>query len=326
MSAITTPMLSLFSLVLQNTALAVLLKLTFREGARPYAESTAVLCTEFLKLCTCLIAVARRSASSIPLILLQIWSQKALFLPAMLYVVQSNLLFFASKNLSPVVYIVCTQLKTITSAGFSWLLLGTTLRGTQYISLFFLLLGIVLVHASDLDSDEVDNVSSTAGIFAAVLASLTSGLAGVILEKIYKDPTAPKGLQHTVWTRNVQLSIISIPFALSGVYVQAREKVFTGNFFEGYDYVVWSVILLQAIGGIITAFVLKFAGAVMKCIAVSLSICFCAAYSVWTDELAITAKLLFGIIIVIAAVLTFSTAQSKDRNLEYTLKKGSTPV
>jgi UDP-sugar transporter A1/2/3 len=304
--------LALVSLILQNTALAILLKLTFRVGAKPYAPSTAILCTELLKLSLCLFAVAQNSASQIRVTVLQIGEQKILFLPALLYVVQSNLLFFSSKRLSPVVYIVCTQMKIITSAGFSRFILGTVLQGSQYVSLMFLVLGIVVVQAQDLDLRASNSAGdSAAGYFAAMLASLTSGLAGVVLEKLYKDPLVSKGLKHTVWTRNLQLSLISIPCAVSGVYIQAREQVYAGNFFDGYDHMVWGVILLQATGGIIIAFVLKFADVIMKCIAISVSICCCAVYSVWTNELLITARLVFGILLVNASVVAYSLAQVK---------------
>jgi UDP-sugar transporter A1/2/3 len=305
-------MLALVSLILQNTALAILLKLTFREEAKPYASTTAVLCTEVFKLSLCLFVLAQKSTRQIPVIILQIWEQKTLFLPALLYVVQSNLLFFSSKRLSPVVYIVCTQMKIITSAGFSRFILGTVLQGSQYVSLMFLVLGIVVVQAQDLDLRASNSAGdSAAGYFAAMLASLTSGLAGVVLEKLYKDPLVSKGLKHTVWTRNLQLSLISIPCAVSGVYIQAREQVYAGNFFDGYDHMVWGVILLQATGGIIIAFVLKFADVIMKCIAISVSICCCAVYSVWTNELLITARLVFGILLVNASVVAYSLAQVK---------------
>jgi len=306
--------LALVSLILQNTALAILLKLTFREGAKPYASSTAVLCTEVLKLSLCLLAVAQKSARAITATVRQIRQQKTLFLPALLYVVQSNLLFFSSKRLPPIVYIVCTQMKIITSAGFSRLLLGSTLKGLQYACLIFLVLGIVLVQAQDQDLNSLVSNSageSTAGIFAVMLASLTSGLAGVVLEKLYKDPICSKGSDHTVWTRNIQLSLISIPFALSGVYLQAREQFFARNFFDGYDHMVWSVIVLQAAGGIIIAFVLKFTNVIIKCIAISVSICCCAVYSLWTKELVFSARLVFGILLVIVSVVAFSLAQAK---------------
>jgi len=313
--------IALVSLIVQNTALAILLKLTFRDEAKPYAPSTAVLYTEFFKLSLCLlVVVAQNSVSQIPALVLQIWEQKTLFLPALLYVVQSNLLYFSSKRLPPVVYIVCTQMKIITSAGFSSLLLGTTLKGSQYVSLVFLVLGIVLVQAQDIDFGTNNSTSdSAAGVFAVMLASLTSGLAGVVLERLYKDSSVSKDFIHTVWTRNLQLSLISIPFAISGVFMQAREQYYAGHFFDGYDHVVWSVIVLQTVGGIIIAFVLKFANVIMKCLAISVSICCCAVYSVCKKELQITARLIFGILIVNASVVTFSIARAKRKSSENSL-------
>ena len=304
--------IALVSLTLQNTALAILLKLTFRDEAKPYAPSTAVLCAEILKLALCLLLVATKSTGQIRPTVVQIWKQKTLFLPALLYVVQSNLLFFSSKMLPPVVYIVCTQMKIIASAGFSWLILGTTLKASQYVSLIFLVLGIVLVQSKDIDLRTTSSVQdSAAGVIAAVLASLTSGLAGTVLEKLYKEPIVSKGFTNTIWTRNLQLSLISIPFAVSGVYLQAREQVYAGNIFDGYDYVVVSVILLQATGGIIIAFVLKFTNIIIKCIAISTSICCCTVYSVWTKELLMNARLVFGIFLVNASVVAFFLAQAK---------------
>lgn len=317
-------LLALFCLILQNTALVIILKLTFREEAKPYAPSTAILCIETLKLSICLLVVAHKSASQIPATVVQVWEQKMLFLPALLYVVQNCLLFFASKMLPPVVYMVCTQMKVITSAGFSRLILGTTLKQSQYISLLFLVLGIVVVQAQDLGLRVSSAGDSAIGFCAAMMATLISGLAGVVLEKIYKEPTVTRGLRHTVWTRNLQLSLISIPFAVSGVYMQAREQVFAGNFFAGYDRMVWAVILLQAAGGIIVAFVLKFADVIMKCIAISVSICCCALYSLWTKEILITARLVFGILLVNTSVVAYSVVQARRRVvLENVLSRSS---
>ena len=307
-------LIALVSLILQNTALAILLKLSFREGTQPYAPSTAVLCTEVLKLSLSLLAVARSSPSQITAAVSQIGKQKALFLPALLYVLQSNLLFFSSKRLPPVVYIVCSQSKIITTAGFSRFILGTRLHNSQYASLVFLVLGILLVQVPDTNFRASKNIGgSTAGILAIMLASLTSGLAGVLLEKLYKDPGISKELEHTIWTRNVQLSLISIPFALSGVFIQAQEQVFDGIFFNGYDYVVLSVIALQAVGGIIISFVLKFANSIMKCMAIAVSICCCAIYSVYSNELKVTAKLVTGIFLVNVSVLAFSLRRPRER-------------
>ena len=308
--------LALVTLVLQNTALVILLKVTFREGSEPYATSTAVLCTEVLKLSLSLLALAYSSSGNITAAVSEISQQKALCLPALLYVVQSNLLFFSSKRLPPVVYTVCSQSKIISTAGFSRLILGTKVRYSQCTALVFLVLGILLVQVPDSVPEfrPSENIrENTVGILAVMLASLTSGLAGVVLEKLYKDPGDSKEMKHTIWTRNVQLSLISIPFALAGVFIHAREEVFAGHFFHGYDHVVLSVIVLQAVGGLIIAFVLKFSNSIMKCIAIAVSICCCAIYSVHTNELLVTPKLVSGIFLVSASVLAFSLPRVKSK-------------
>ena len=299
-------LVALVALTFQNTALAILLMLSFRAEAEPYAPSTAVLCTELLKLLISSFVVAKQSPEQVSKAVRQIKDQKLLLLPAFLYVVQSNLLFFASERLPPVIYIVCTQMKIFTSAVFSRVLLGTKLRTAQYISLFFLIVGIVLVQARDLNVQGHGEGDSILGFASAMLASLTSGLAGAVLEKLYKDSDVSNGPGHTVWTRNIQLSVISIPFAVSGIFLQAGKQVISGNFFLGYDHIVWGVILLQAAGGLIIAFVLKFASVVLKCLAISVSICCCAIYSVWTKELALTLKLAVGLVIVNISVASFS--------------------
>jgi UDP-sugar transporter A1/2/3 len=300
---------ALIALTFQNTVLVILLKFSFREDAESYAPSTAILCTELLKLALCALAVSKQPGQFSATVQ-QLWAKKRLFLPAVLYVIQSNLLFFASKRLPPVIYIVCTQMKILTSAVFSRLLLGTTLSGSQYVSLFFLIFGIVLVQIDNFDFQEIHTVGeSSAGFFAATLASLTSGLAGAVLEKLYKDPDACTRVKHTIWTRNLQLSLISIPFALSGVYLRAQEQVLKGNFFRGYDYVILSIICMQAAGGIITAYVLKFANVVSKCVAISMSICCCAIYSVWTGELIISTQIIVGVLVVNISVIAFSLSR-----------------
>ena len=120
---------------------------TFRSDAEHYAPSTAVFVTEILKLSLCTAAVARKSTRDLLLTVVQIRNQQLLYLPALLYVVQSNLLFFSSERLPPIIYIVCTQMKIFTSAVFSFFILGKRLNTSQHMCLMFLVLGIVLVQA-----------------------------------------------------------------------------------------------------------------------------------------------------------------------------------
>jgi drug/metabolite transporter (DMT)-like permease len=118
----------------------------------------------------------------------------------------------------------------------SRVVLGTRHPYAQLLARFLLISGIVVVQeqgisagSSSLQEHKFDK--SLVGIAAVLLASLTSGTAGVILENIYKSTASQASFEHSVWTRNVQLSIISIPFAILGVYFADPAKIQGGNFF-----------------------------------------------------------------------------------------------
>lgn len=316
--------LALFALVFQNTSLAIVLKLTFRKGAEPYSPSSVVLVTELLKLALCTTITAYHSKRGLLRVFSNRKGQLLLVVPSCLYVIQNNLLFVGAKMLPTVVYIVCTQTKILTTALMSRLILGTRLDAVQYMSLFFLTIGICFVqqHEEGDDSAKASKgnlASGTLGVIAVLLASLTSGTAGILLEKVYKglrqhnsnSILEDAAMEHTIWTRNVQLSLISLPFALLGALLQSDDSTVTYNLTRGFDACVWSVVVLQAAGGVIISFVMMFANNIIKCFAVAVSICCCAVYSVAVGDLDMSASLVFGICLVIGSAYSFSRATIK---------------
>jgi len=234
-------------------------------------------------------------------------------------VIQNNLLFLGAKLLPTVVYVVCTQTKILATTLMSRLILGTRINSVQYISLFFLGSGIFLVQQTEdksaSTSQEGSMASKFVGMIAVFLASFTSGIAGIVLEKIYKgvkgpdrhDPNLDKNdVKYTIWIRNVQLSLISLPFALMGAVSQFDNSSTTQGLMKGFDGYVWGIVVCQAAGGIIIAFVMKFANNILKCLAVAISICLCALYSVAMGSLAVTSSLVSGLMVVVASVYAFS--------------------
>jgi UDP-sugar transporter A1/2/3 len=311
------------ALVFQNTSLVILLKLTFRKDAKPYASSSVVLVTELLKLTACSCVAAHQSKRNLVRTLAIRSDQRLIFVPSGLYVIQNNLLFLGAKLLPSVIYVVCTQIKIPATAFMSRLILGTRLSGVKYASLFFLSVGIFLVQLNEEKSasstpQEGNLTSGLIGMTAVFFASFISGTAGILLEKIYKgkkgsdqqehtETLGKKGVKYTVWTRNIQLSLISLPFALFGAILQYDESTRALDFLRGFDGYVWGVVICQAAGGIIVAFVMKFANNILKCLAVAISICFCAFYSVATGDLDVTMSLVLGILFVTASVYVFPT-------------------
>lgn len=237
-----------------------------------------------------------------------------LIIPSVLYVIQNNLLFYGAERLSPIVYVVCTQTKILSTAVVSRILLGTKLSARQHLALFLLVSGVVLVQAEGVvkeSSHAHPSEGNVYGVSAVLCASLTSATAGIVLEKVFKSTihSESQGSESSVWTRNVQLSLISLPFAFWGCLFARNDAA---SFFEGYDGIVACVILLQAAGGIIIGYVLKFANNILKCMAISISICCCATYSVATNEINLTHSLVFGVLIVNFAVSIFSLGANKS--------------
>ena len=68
-----------------------------------------------------------------------------LLIPAGLYTLQNNLLFVALSNLDAATYQVTYQLKILTTALFSVLMLGRKLDSFKWVSLLILMAGVSLV-------------------------------------------------------------------------------------------------------------------------------------------------------------------------------------
>jgi solute carrier family 35 (UDP-sugar transporter), member A1/2/3 len=162
---------------------------------------------------------------------------------------------------------------------------------------------------SNVTSDRARPEDTLRGMVAVLTAAFTSGFAGAYLEKMYKEVGART---RSVWFRNAQLACFSLPVAMIGSTWRDRERLRANEgVFQGYDGVVLLVIVLQAVGGLVVAAVLRYAGKVLKCFAVSISICNCSiATTLFANDghnLSVTASL--GIALVIGSTFLYSNVR-----------------
>jgi len=305
--------LALFTLTIQNTALALLTKFSYRKSATPYIVSTVIASAELVKLVlSCILLVASDGQSAVRDALREVpFNATRLAVPSVLYVIQNNLLFEGVRLLSPTAYVVCSQSKILSSAFCSVLLLGTRIKRKQYVALLVLVCGMIMVQGEEgrrytVPSDRAQTGETLRGIVAVLTAAFTSGFAGAYLEKMYKEV----GDKNTsVWFRNAQLACFSLPVAMIGAAWGDGERLRANEgLFQGYDDVVLLVITLQAVGGLVVAAVLRYAGNVLKCFAVSISICNCAiATTVFAnDRNALSVSTTLGIVLVIGSIFLYS--------------------
>ena len=307
MNAVETRRVSmLIALVVQNTSLVFATKLAYREHAEPFRASSAVVASELLKVASCasVLAFRNRKKSRIAGIL-----RLRFAVHAGLYVVQSNLIFMAVKNLPPAVYMACSQSKIITTAIFSVLLLKKTLNRTQVFSIIILTFGMVLVQLPQYSaSSQYTMGSQCIGLLAIFSATITSGYAGVYLESLYKSDEK----KVTIVEQNIRLATFALPLAVGGClfdHLYNDQSGLSGlSLFHGFDCVVIIVVVLQALGGLIVSGVMKYASSLVKCYAVAISICISMVISFVAGFQNISKVLCCGISLILFSTFSYARA------------------
>ncbi|GMT12683.1 hypothetical protein PFISCL1PPCAC_3980, partial [Pristionchus fissidentatus] len=264
--------LSLVVLIVQTTALVLVLRFsrTQKVEGPKYLSSTAVLMAEAVKVVTCFVVLFKECNFRFPVLINAIdrdviqrpMDFLKMSVPAVLYVVQNNLLFLALSKLDAATYQVTYQLKILTTAFFTVVIMQRTLLKTQWVALLLLTGGVALVQMPSGDSSKAEVAHNSSehfvGLIAVIAACLTSGFAGVFLEKILKQGSI--GL----WMRNLQLAFFSIFGALFMCWAYDGEAIGHGGLLQGYNGSVWTVVMLQAYGGLVIALVVKYADNILK--------------------------------------------------------------
>lgn len=250
-----TKLVALGILVLQNCSLILLLRYSRIEGdiSTRYTSSTAVLTSEFLKFLLSLIFVYyenfRRnisiSQSNYDIFIASRIEILKISIPAGLYVVQNNLQYISASNLPASIFQVLSQLKIVTTAIFSVLMLSKKLSFQQWAAVVALTCGVALVQYSNTSDSSLDSASVTLGLLCITLSCVTSGFAGVYFEKVLKSGST------SLWLRNIHLSAVGMVLSVAVCALSDGEVISRRGFFAGYTVTTWSVIVLQAGGGLV---------------------------------------------------------------------------
>uniref|UniRef100_A0A7S4EUQ6 Sugar phosphate transporter domain-containing protein n=1 Tax=Chrysotila carterae TaxID=13221 RepID=A0A7S4EUQ6_CHRCT len=274
-------LVSLGVLLLEHCSTVTLTRYTQQRADVTRASPTvAVLLTELLKMCfsvglelTSLFGIGSASSPRKlhAAVCLRQWDTMRLAVPSLLYTLQNNLIFVALAHLEVVTFQVLYQAKLLITAVLSVIFLGHRLTAMQWAALLMLTIGVVAVELSN--SEEVpqakrsrrnvqqDTFTLGVGTVSAFAAALLSSTAGIYFEVIVKakELDAP-----SLWTRNVQLGLFSIPLAFGGVLVAGPASWDPNVLLQGFDWVVILLVLLNASGGLVVASVIKYGDNILK--------------------------------------------------------------
>lgn len=303
---------SLAVLTIQNAMLGLSMRYVRTKPGDMFLSSTAVLMSEVVKLAICIFVVFTEENHSVQktinklylFIVKQPYDTLMVGVPSFLYVIQNNLLYLSASNLDAATYQVTYQLKILTTAVFSVVILKRKLLITQWVALMVLVCGVVCVQMADTQPVKAVKLpveqNRLLGFSAALGACCLSGYAGILFEKIMKSSDI------SVWIRNVQLSFLSIPLGLFTTFVSDYSALKEHGFFFGYDGFVIYVIILQAVGGLIVAMVVKYADNILKGFATSLAIIISCIASIYLFNFVLSFQFIIGVTLVISSVYGYN--------------------
>lgn len=307
----------LLLLVLQNSLTAILARasrIPRTPGSQLYLGSVAVFAAEVMKLPVCLALIARDVGGPRKM-LDAVWDQVfrkwkdtlSMGVPALCYCLQNALFFVALSRLSATSYQLWSQSKTLFTALFFVSYLGRVLRKQQWIALGLLTAGVGLVQYQEAAAMGAAGIAASAGgtsvligVAAVLASSLLSGFANVYFEKVVKTKTSV-----SIWMRNVQLGLFSLPQAASLMAADAAIIQASGAL-VGFDVLAWTVVVLKALGGLLVAAVVKYADNVLKTYATAIAIVLTCVISCVASRAAPSMVFLQGMAMVIASIFLYN--------------------
>lgn len=216
-----------------------------------YSSASAVVSSEAIKLIVSILVVLIYRINQ-PLITPDCWK---LGIPALLYLVQNNLQYYASQRMDVASFSLTYQLKIPCTAAFSVMLLKKHLSWRQISGLVVLVIGVSLIQYPS-ENKSSGKETSLQGLAAVLIACIISGLSGVWFEMVLKTSNV------NLWIRNTQLSFFSLLIGSAALFFD--NQVFARGLFAGYNYYTVITILLQSFGGLIVAVVVKYADNILK--------------------------------------------------------------
>uniref|UniRef100_A0A8K9XQC5 Solute carrier family 35 member 2 n=1 Tax=Oncorhynchus mykiss TaxID=8022 RepID=A0A8K9XQC5_ONCMY len=312
--------ISLAILVVQNASLILSIRYVRTLPGDRFFTTSAVVMAEVLKVLTCLLIILFQRKGNLKefivlqynSIVIQYKDTLKLAVPALIYTLQNNLQYVAISNLPAATFQVTYQLKILTTALFSVLMLRKSLSRIQWLSLLLLFAGVAIVQLEQEGKQKETTVTGPSqnyakGLVAVIVSCLSSGFAGVYFEKILKGSSA------SVWMRNIQLGIFGTLLGLLGMWWNDGLAIAEKGFLFGYTPMVWGVIFNQAFGGLLVAVVVKYADNILKGFATSFSIIVSTVVSVYLFGFHVDLLFTLGAGLVIGAVYMYSLPKAAPK-------------
>ena len=224
---------SLVLLVAQNASVIIFTRVIKQQKQEvPFLATIAVLCAEVMKFVICATVLCYQNSDALTsqpvklaTQLLHVHGSTTLkcSVPALCYTCQNYLIYFSLANLEIVVFQLVYQSKLLIAAVLSIAILSKKLTKQNWVALVMLFVGLVIVQLSEAANKTVENTgvekNFTIGCIGAFTGSALSAFAGVYFELLLK------GSSVSLWARNLQLCLFTIPLLILSVFIEGQDAV-----------------------------------------------------------------------------------------------------
>jgi UDP-sugar transporter A1/2/3 len=253
-------------LCLQNSFFTVLRRYSQGVLKESYSKHEVLLFGEVVKIIVSAYVISNqpRAAGSFASHLKELaMTAQKMFMLSLIYGMMNILSYVALRNVSAGTFAVCAQLKILTTASFSTLMLNRRYSWTKWRALFTLIIGVLLFSQPFWNSEELLNSAEgnvVLGTAAVLTEVLLSGFASIYFEKVIKTDSE----QLNIWERNFQLALGSFPVYLVCILSNGGGEA---GYFGGWSKVTFALAIFGAAGGLLVALSIKYGDAILKTLA-----------------------------------------------------------
>jgi len=230
-------------------------------------------------------------------------TSRKMFALSLIYGLMNILSYVALRNVSAGIFTICAQLKILTTACFSTLLLQRRYSWTQWRALFMLIIGVLIFSEpvwNQSSAWETDGGNVLLGS-AAVLTEVTlSGFASIYFEKVIKTDTTQR---LNIWERNFQLALGSIPVYMAFIL---HEGGGSAGYLGGWSMVTFVLGILGAAGGLLVALSIKYGDSILKTLATTGAIVLSSWLDHWMLKGPLTMNMMLAGCVVITSICDYS--------------------
>lgn len=302
-------------LAVQNCSKNIMMRAAMKDKP-DFLYSAAVIGCESTKLTLSVLYILFVDGGSIKQILLFLrndwWNSVLLMVPAGVYNFQQTLEYVALSNLDAAMFSVLVQTKLLTTALFSFFLLGKNMRKAQVISLCLLTTGVML---ANLRNNGPGGESNTTGVLATLGIAASSGFAAVYTEKVIKSQKkSAERAAHGLAYMQVQLALTSLLIIGVWALITDFDKIVQYGLLHNINGIAMLSVLNTAIGGLTVAAVLKYADSVLKGYATAISVMLTGVLSMLLFKTSLSFEYLLGMVNVVCSVILYNV-KGLDENI-----------